>query len=155
MLRGTTPPCVVASSGRTQCLNNRPHRVGGGYRASGHGARLARGTVRLLPEEAERELLSAVVAADRQTLAGRSHEDRPAAAGKLAVVCGGHKAQENDAQRRGAVGALGPETKSLSRSRSVSNLFGTSDLISFDDLEVRSHPRRTTSLPCPSSNPPS
>ena len=34
------------------------------------------GTVRLLPEEAERELLSAVVSADRQTLAGRNHEDR-------------------------------------------------------------------------------
>ena len=46
---------------------------------------------------AERELLSAVVAADRQTLAGRNHEDRPVAAGKLAVVCGDHGAQENDA----------------------------------------------------------
>ena len=46
----------------------------------------------------------AVVAAEGQTLAGRSHEDRPAAAGKLAVVCDGHKAQENDAQRRGADG---------------------------------------------------
>ena len=51
---------------------------------------------------AERELLSAVVAADRQTLAGRNHEDRPVAAGKLAVVCGDHGAQENDAQRSGA-----------------------------------------------------
>ena len=48
---------------------------------------------------AERELLSAVVAADRQTLAGRNHEDRPVAAGKLAEVCGDYGAQENDAQR--------------------------------------------------------
>ena len=93
-------------------------------------------------------LLSSVVAADHQTLAGRNHEDRPVAAGKLAVVCGGHKAQENDAQRRVADGALGPTTKSFSRSRLVSNGVGTLDLIRFDDLEVRGHvlSNRNTSL---------
>ena len=55
--------------------------------------------VRLLPEEARAFLLSSVVAADHQTLDGRNHGSRPVAAGKLAVVCGGHRAQENDAQR--------------------------------------------------------
>ena len=44
----------------------------------------------VLGELAERSSPPAVVAADRRDLCGRSDEDRPAAAGKLAVVCGGN-----------------------------------------------------------------
>ena len=45
----------------------------------------------MLGELAERSSPPAVVAAeDRRDLCGRSDEDRPAAAGKLAVVCGGN-----------------------------------------------------------------
>ena len=40
----------------------------------------------MLPEMARALYNLAVVAAEGQTLAGRSHEDRPAAAGKLAAV---------------------------------------------------------------------
>ena len=47
-------------------------------------------TVRLLPEEAERFLLSSMATADKLRCDGRSHEERPAAAVKLAVVCRGH-----------------------------------------------------------------
>ena len=50
--------------------------------------------VRLLPEMARAFLLSSVVAADHQTLDGRSHEDRPAAAVKLRESAGGHTAQK-------------------------------------------------------------
>ena len=40
-----------------------------------------------------------MVAADPQTLDGRSHEDRPAAAVKLRESAGGHTAQKFSAQR--------------------------------------------------------
>ena len=104
---------------------------------------------------AERDLLSAVVILDQLRCGGRTLSQRAGAADKQLGSAGGQAAQKFSAQRRGADGALGTATKSLSRSRSVSSLFGTSDLISFDDLEVSSHPRRTATCPSPRTDLPS
>ena len=104
---------------------------------------------------ARRELARAVVVLDHLRSDGRTLSRRAGAADELLGSAGGQAAQKFSAQRRGADGALGTATKSLSRSRSVSSLFGTSDLISFDDLEVSSHPRRTATCPSPRTDLPS
>ena len=88
----------------------------------------------------------AVVAARFQLLDFGSRKDLLAAKIKLAVVCGGHDWSLCSVQRRGADGALGTETKSLSMLRSASNGVGASDFIHVDDPEVRSHPRRTATF---------
>ena len=101
----------------------------------------------LVAGEANAELANAVVAADQRRCDGGTLSHRACAAGISEMVCGLPVLSQLRLWRRGADGARGTVTKSLSMSRSVSNGVGASDFIHVDDLEVRSHPRRTTTFP--------
>ena len=86
---------------------------------------------------ARRELARAVVVLDHLRSDGRTLSRRAGAADELLGSAGGQAAQKFSAQRRGADGALGPTTESLSTSRSVFSGVGTSDFTHVNDLEVR------------------
>ena len=88
----------------------------------------------------------AVVAASYRTRVLHSEEVLLAVQNSKLGSAGKHSRIVYAQQRRGADGARGTVTKSLSMSRSVSNGVGASDFIHVDDPEVRSHPRRTATF---------